>query len=258
MMASEAILIVSYGTSYAEPGEKALGQIEKDIRSAFPDVPVYHAWTSERIRRAVLERDGRAVCSVREAMKQMQLDGVRKLTVQPTYVIPGAENDRMQREVREFEACFEQITFGQPLLTDGSEGKRVILALIQEIQPKKNDALVFVGHGTKHASNAVYAELERQLFEAGYQRLFFTTLKEDSDSFLFGSLHALKPQRVILIPLLMVSGNHAETDLFGADAFSFKSRLEREGFLVAGQKKGLGEYASVRKIILENLKAAMK
>ena len=163
-MAKKAILVVSFGTSVNATREKTIDRIEADIQKAMPDRAFYRAWTSGMIIRKIEKRDDVHINTVEEAMEQMLLDGITDVIVQPTHVIRGIEYDQLKEAVLERRSQFEQVRIGTPLLTTSEDTDEVLQAVMAEIGTiEKEEAVVFMGHGTPHNSNSVYTELDQRL-----------------------------------------------------------------------------------------------
>ena len=256
----KAILVVSFGTSVNETREKTIDCIEADIREANPDASIYRAWTSKMIIRKLKERDGVTIHTVKEAMEAMIQDGIRELIVQPTHIINGIENDLMKEDVLARKEAFEKIVFGDPLLTTTEDNVAVLQAVMSEFPALAEDeALVFMGHGTTHYANTVYAALDYTFKDLGYTRTFLGTVEAyPSMESLKKQLRALALKKVILAPFMVVAGDHANNDMSGEDEDSWKSQFEAEGYQVSCVLKGLGEYPSVRKIYVAHTEAAKK
>lgn len=253
-----AILVVSFGTSYVETRKKTIEQIEADIQAAYPQYPVYRAWTSGMIRRKLLARDGLKIMDVREAMEQMKADGVCEVIVQPTHMLNGIENDLMTENVMAYREQFEKIVIGAPLLTSQEDYTCIIRAVAEELKPSSGEVLVLMGHGTPHFSNSAYAALDYQFKDMGYPNIFMGTVEAyPSMESLLKMIRPLEPKRIVLAPFMIVAGDHANNDLSGEDEDSWKSQFEAAGFEVTCILKGLGEYENVRRLILEHVKAAV-
>lgn len=254
-----AILAVSFGTSYEETRKKTIDRIEQDMREAYPDYTLYRAWTSGMIRRKILKRDGIHICDVREAMEQMEADGITEVIVQPTHVINGKENDRMTEDVLAYKERFGNIVIGDPLLTSQEDSDRVVQAVIDAFCPAKEEALVFMGHGTEHYANSIYAALDYQFKDMGYKNIFMGTVEAyPAFDSLIKQVKAVSPRKVTLAPFMIVAGDHAVNDLSGDDEDSWKSRFEHAGFDVSCVLKGLGEYSEIRKIFLDHIAASIQ
>lgn len=254
-----AILAVSFGTSYDDTRKKTIDRIEQDIREAYPAWAVYRAWTSGMIRRKIMKRDGIYIPDVREAMEQMERDGIREVIVQPTHVINGIENDLMTEEVLAFEGRFAHIVTGAPLLTSQEDNDRVVKAVADELHPAADEALVLMGHGTEHYANAVYAALDYQFKDTGYKNIFMGTVEAyPSFDSLLRRVREAALRRVTLAPFMIVAGDHAANDLSGAEEGSWKSRFENAGFEVDCVLKGLGEYPGIRQVFLDHIAASIR
>lgn len=256
----KAVLVVSFGTSHADTREKTITVMERQIAEAFPDCKMYRAWTSGMIIDRLKKRDGYVVDTVEEAMNRMLADGVTQVTVQPTHIVNGIENDRMKRDVLVYGERFEQIRFGTPLLTEEVDSERVVSGIMEEFPGLESDtALIFMGHGTTHYANAIYAALDYKFKDMGYSNVFVGTVEA------YPSMETLKKlvkeggyRRVILTPFMIVAGEHAKHDMASDDPESWKCQFEAEGLFVSCVVKGLGEYEAIRRIFLEHAKAAAK
>ncbi len=259
MGTGKGVLVVSFGTSYEETRRKTIDRIEERIAAGFPQYAVYRAWTSGMIRRKVLKRDGLRILDVKEALMQMHDDGITEAIVQPTHVLNGIENEQMTQEVLACREWFRHIVIGAPLLTSQRDCDRIVQVVAGELHPAEDEALVLMGHGTEHYSNAIYAALDYRFHDAGYPNIFVGTveayppfesvLKRVRDSGL---------KRVVLAPFMIVAGDHASNDLSGEGEDSWKSRFEREGFEVRCVPKGLGEYEGVRDMFVSHVREKVR
>lgn len=260
MGASEktAILVVSFGTSYEETRKKTIEQIEKDLHNAYPEYPLYRAWTSPRIRAKLLKRDGIHIMDIDEAMLQIREDGFRNVVVQPTYVITGFESDAMKQKVMAFEKDFESIIICDSLMVTSQDKKEVCQAMAREYHPRSDEVLLFMGHGTEHVANELYPEMDQLFKHFGYSNIHMGTVEGDFsiESFL-DELEELHPDHVHLAPFMIVAGDHATNDMSGEDDDSWKSILEKEGYSVTCTLKGLGEIQAVRDIFIRHTKAGL-
>lgn len=252
------ILVVSFGTSYPETCRKTIQKIEEEIREAYPEYAVYRAWTSGMIRRKVLKRDGIRIFGVEEALEQMRADGVEEVVVQPTHVINGIENEEMIKMVMKYEKQFRKIAVGTPLLTTQKDNEDVINAVLEELKPGDNELLVFMGHGTEHHSNAVYAALNYRMRDMGYENVCIATVEAyPSIEQVVKEAGKKAKKKVRLAPFMLVAGDHATNDLAGDDEDSWKSILKKEGYEVVCTLKGLGEYPGIRSIYMKHLQEAI-
>ncbi len=254
-----AVLAVSFGTSHADTCEKTIGAIEEEIRRAYPQYPVYRAWTSGMIRRKLEKRDGIHIFSVSEAMEQMKRDGIREVLVQPTHVLNGIENTRMEQEIETAGQLFDRIVVSSPLLTTGEDMEQVVQALIEEWRLDEDEMLVYMGHGTDHHSNAVYGALNDLLADRGCRNMIIGTVEASpSVGDIVDAVKKTDMRRIVLAPFMIVAGDHANNDLAGDEEDSWKSIFEKEGYEVRCELKGLGEYESIRRIFLRHLNEALQ
>lgn len=254
----KAILVVSFGTSFSETRAKTIDRIEADFAEAFPDYRVYRAWTSKIIISKLLRRDGIRIPAVKDAMEQMCADGITHVIVQPTHLVNGIENERMKEDVLLYKEDFTSLVFGNPLLMTREDQKQALQAVMGEFPNlKAEDALVFMGHGTTHYVNSVYAALDCMFKELGYPHTFLGTVEAyPSLDTLLKKTAEIHPKKVILAPFMFVAGDHAVHDMSGEDKNSWRSRFEAAGFTVECIIKGLGEYSGIRKLYFAHTKAA--
>lgn len=256
----KAVLVVSFGTTFHETREKTIDKIEEEIRANYPDYAFYRAWTSKMIIRKLMERDQIKINTVEEAMAQMEQDGITELIVQPTHILNGIENDLMTEDVNRHREHFSKIMFSAPLLTSTEDCKMVIEALMEELGPvDPQEALVFMGHGTTHHTNTVYAALDYMFKDMGYPNVFMGTVEAypEIDS-LLKLVKQSGAKKVRLAPFMIVAGDHATNDLLGEEEDSWKSIFAGQGYEVTGQLKGLGEYPRIRAIFLKHMKECLE
>lgn len=253
----KAILAVSFGTSHNDTREVTIDAIEKDMKDAFPDYALYRAWTSKMIIRKLKSRDHVHIHTVKEAMEQMRADGITDVLVQPTHVINGIENDLMKEDALSHRDDFHSISFGDPLLTSEQDSLDVIQAVVDEFPDlDPEDALVFMGHGTTHYANSIYAALDYTFKDRGFKNIFLGTVEAyPSMETLMKMVKEYNPRKVILAPFMIVAGDHAKNDMAGDDPESWYNQFKAAGFDTEARFKGLGEYTGIRKILVEHLRA---
>ena len=251
-----AILVISFGTSYEETRKKTIEQIEADLHHAFPEYPLYRAWTSPRIRAKLQKRDGIHIMDIDEAMTQLKADGIRNVIVQPTYVITGFESDAMKEKVLSHKEDFDSVIICDSLMISKQDKEEVCQAMIREYHPESDEILLFMGHGTEHIANELYPEMEQLFKDFGHSNIHMGTVEGDFciESFL-DELKKLHPDHVHLAPFMIVAGDHATNDMSGEDSDSWKSILEKEGYSVTCTLKGLGEIQAIRDIFIRHTKA---
>lgn len=256
----KAILVVSFGTSFHRTREKTIDKIEEEIAQAYPEYRIYRAWTSKMIIAKLKRRDGIIVPTVTEAVETMLTDGIRELVVQPTHIINGIENDLMKEEIQRCADRFEQVVFGDPLLTSTQDNEDTIRAVMEEFSDlSEKEALVFMGHGTTHYANAIYAALDYTFKDLGYSHVFLGTVEAyPSLETLIRQVHSFEPKKVILAPFMVVAGDHAIHDMSSEDEDSWRSQFEQAGFSVECVMKGLGEYPEIRRIYVDHIARALR
>lgn len=259
-MNQKAILLVSFGTSYLDSKEKTIDKILTDVTEAFPDYRIYQAWTSKMILQILRERDNLYIPTLEEAMAEILNDGIDRLTVQPTHLINGLENEVMIKTIRDHAPAHMQISFGAPLLSTTGDHRAALEAVLAELNPLNGEeALVFMGHGTSHYTNSVYAALDYMLKEMGHSNIFMGTVEAYPDlNVLIRQIEKTPARRVHLFPFMLVAGDHANNDMAGDGKDSWKSLFEAAGYEVACHLKGLGEYPGIRRLYLEHLREAVK
>lgn len=259
MKEKKAILVVSFGTSHADTREKTIGAIERDIAEAYPQYAVRRAFTSGMILKVLSRRDGIHVDTVSQALARLVADGIEEVHIQPTHVINGEEFDDMVADVAGYEDRFAKTTIGAPLLTSTEDYRRVAEAVIEQVPDLgERDALVLMGHGTVHHVNAVYPALDYHFKEKGYTNVFVGTVEGYPDiEVVRKAVEAFAPDRVLLLPLMVVAGDHAVNDMAGEEEDSWKSVFTEDGYATSCILKGLGEFPSIRQIYLDHLAEAI-
>ena len=253
------ILMVSFGTSYNDSRDKTIGAIEEAVQEANPEYDVRRAFTSQIIIDKLKERDGLVIDNVDEAFARLEADGVQDLTVQPTHVMSGYEYDDLMEVVRANADKFDSVKVGSPLLTTDEDYTNVISAITAATSEYDDGetAIVFMGHGTEHSSNAAYAKLQSMLADAGKKNYCIGTVEAEpsiDDVVKFAKDGGYK--RVVLEPLMVVAGDHANNDMAGDEEDSWKTILTNEGFEVVPLLRGLGEIEAVRALYVDHVKNA--
>ncbi|MCI8982698.1 MAG: sirohydrochlorin cobaltochelatase [Hungatella sp.] len=256
-----AILVVSFGTSYNESRKLTIEAVERDVALAFPECQVSRAFTSPTIIKLLRDRDGIVVDNVAQALDRAAAAGIRNLVVQPTHLMDGFEYHGVVRQVEEHRELFDQITVGRPLLSGKEDFTAVARAVIDDTRKYSDgqSAMVFMGHGTEARSNQVYEKLQKTFGEEGSRHCYIGTVEAKPG--IEDVAAALKKKgiyrKVVLSPLMLVAGDHANNDMAGDGKDSWKTVLVREGYETECRIRGLGELKAVRKIYVDHAEEAL-
>lgn len=255
------ILVVSFGTSYSNSRHVTIGAIEDAIREAYPDYQVRRAFTAQIIIDKLKKEENIEIDNVKQALDRAVANGVKTLVVQPTHLMNGLEYNDLKKELDKYKDKFDKIALGKPLLTSDEDFKQVIAAITNDTKEYLDGetAICFMGHGTEADSNKVYATLQEKLKAAGYNDYFVGTVeaKPSVDDLIAQVKESVKYKRVILQPLMVVAGDHANNDMAGDGEDSWVSKFKAAGFEVKPVLRGLGQNYDIQKIYLEHLKAAI-
>ena len=255
------ILMVSFGTSYNDSREITIGAIEEDVQAAYADWEVRRAFTAQTVIDILDKRDGLKIDNVVEAMERLVADGVKKVVIQPTHIMNGYEYDDVMAEIAPYADRFEAFAVGAPLLTHEQDYEKVIAALLanHEHAGSTDVALVYMGHGTEHFANAAYSQLENMMHADGYENAFVGTVEgfPALDNVL-AKIAAYGAQKVVLAPLMVVAGDHANNDMAGDEADSWKTAFTAAGYEVECVLEGLGQNSAVRALYVEHVQDAIE
>lgn len=255
------ILAVSFGSSYNETRDVTIGAVEEALQAAYPDYEVRRAFTAQTVIDILEEREGLEIDNVTEAMNRLVDDGVTEVVIQPTHVMPGAEYDDVMKEIADFEGQFESFKVGDPLLTDDADYDALIACLAEETADYNADgtAIVFMGHGTHHEANSTYATLQQKLIDAGYDNYYIGTVEAaPSLDDVMALVQASDANKVVLLPLMIVAGDHATNDMAGDEEDSWKTAFQNAGYEVECVLEGLGQYEGVQSLLVEHAGEAIQ
>ncbi len=277
------LLVVSFGTSFNDSRAEDIGGIEKALAKAYPDWAVRRAFTAQIIINHVNARDGEKIDNMEQAMQRAVDNGVKNLVIQPTHLMHGAEYDELMETVDSYKDKFESVAVAEPLLGEVGKDASVInkdkeavakaitaeavkTAGFDSLDAAKEDgtAFVFMGHGTSHTANVTYNQMQTQMEKLGYENVFIGTVEgEPEETELSNVIENVKKngyKKVILRPLMVVAGDHANNDMAGDEEDSWKSGFEADGSFdsVDCQIAGLGGIADVQKIYVEHAGAVIK
>ena len=249
------LLVVSFGTSFNDSRRLTIGAIETALKEAYPEWSVRRGFTSQIIIDHVKDRDGEIIDNVTEALDRAIANGVKVLVVQPTHLMAGFEYTDLKNELAEYADAFEQVVLSEPLLVSDEDFAAVaeaIAAATAEYDDGKT-AICFMGHGTEAESNGVYAKMQGVLTDAGYENYFIGTVEaEPSVEDVLKAVQAGTYRKVVLRPLMIVAGDHANNDMAGDEEDSWKSVFEAAGYEVSCVVEGLGQLEAIRNIIVSH------
>ena len=253
------LLAVSFGTSYNDSRRLTIGAVEEAMEEAFPDYSVRRAFTSQIIIDHIKSRDGVAIDNVREALDRAADNGVKNLVIQPTHLMNGLEYTDLVNEAAEYADAFEKIAVGEPLLTS-EEDFQAVMKAVTDATAEYDDgetAICLMGHGTEAESNQVYARMQETLANAGFDNYFVGTVEaEPALEDVLEAVQAGAYKRAVLMPLMVVAGDHANNDMAGDEEDSWKTAFENAGYEVVCLVKGLGELEAVQQLFVEHVQAA--
>lgn len=254
------LLVVSFGTSYNDSRRLTVGAIENAIENAFPDYSVRRGFTSQIIIDHVKKRDNVSIDNVTEALNRAVDNGVKTLVVQPTHLMNGLEYTDLVNELADNSDAFEQVAVGEPLLTSDDDFKAVISAITDATKEYDDGetAICFMGHGTEADSNAVYQKMQDMLKEEGFDNYYVGTVEATpSCEDVINQVKEGSYKKVVLEPLMIVAGDHANNDMAGDDDDSWKSQFEAAGYEVTCLVRGLGELEPIQQLFVQHAQAAV-
>ena len=271
------LLAVSFGTSYNDSRVEDIKGIEDALQEAYPDWSVRRAFTSQIIINHIQARDGECIDNMDQALERAVKNNVKNLIVQPTHLMHGAEYDELVKAVERYQDKFESVKVAEPLLGEvGSDAsainsdkeavakavtaQAVETAGYDSLDAAKEDgtAFVFMGHGTSHTAKVSYSQMQTQMQVLGYDNVFIGTVEgEPEETSCEAIIEAVKKagyKKVILRPLMVVAGDHANNDMAGEDEDSWKSLFENSGFFeqVDVQIAGLGGIEAIQQIYVDH------
>ncbi|MBQ6207758.1 MAG: sirohydrochlorin cobaltochelatase [Oscillospiraceae bacterium] len=254
------LLVVSFGTSYNETRRLSIGAIESALETAFPDWSVRRAFTSGMILKRLKERDGISMDNVSKALDRAAANGVKTLVVQPTHLMNGFEYQELADALASRADAFEAVSIGAPLLTSDDDFRRVAEA-VADATAEYDDgetAIVLMGHGTEADSNGVYEKMQGVFTEAGKAHYYVGTVEATpSLEDVLSAVRAGNYKNVVLLPLMIVAGDHATNDMAGDDDDSWKSVFESAGYEVTPILRGLGELDAIQALFAAHAQAAI-
>ena len=254
------LLVLSFGTSFNDSRRLTIGAIEDQLEKSFPDYSVRRGFTANIVIDHVAKRDGEKIDDIDASLKRVVDNGVKNLVVQPTHLMNGLEYEELKGDIAQYSDAFDKIAIGQPLLSSDDDFSRVENAIVDWTKDYDDGetAIVFMGHGTSADSNGVYQKMQDLLTKDGHTNYFVGTVEATPS--LDDVMAAVKKgnyKRVVLEPLMVVAGDHANNDMAGDDKDSWKSQFEAAGYQVECLLRGLGENETIRQIYVEHAQAAI-
>ena len=274
------LLVVSFGTSFNDSRVADIKSIEDALQEANPDWSVRRAFTAQIIINHIQARDGEKIDNMEQALERAVANGVKQLVVQPTHLMHGAEYDEMCAAIDKVRDQFDSVEIAEPMLGEvGNDAtvinadmeavaKAVVAAALEESGYESTAAAkdagvayVLMGHGTAHVAKVTYSQMATQMDKLGYENVFIGTVEGEPEATSCEAvIEAVKNAgytTVVLRPLMVVAGDHANNDMAGADDDSWKTMFEAAGFTVNGQISGLGRIADVQALYVAHTKAAI-
>lgn len=252
-MSKKAILVVSFGTSYHETMEKTIGFIEKKISEKYKEYDIFRAFTSSIIVKK-LKGEGFDINGVKDELNRILNLGYEECYIQPTHMIAGIEYEKVLREAEEFKDKFKVLKIGKPLFQTTNDLKKLVKILGENVEFNDGEAVVLMGHGSEHCVNTVYAALDYMFKDFGYENFFVGTVEAYPDlETVLKFVKAKKYKKAVLMPLLMVAGDHALNDMAGDEDDSWVNIFNSNGVEARAVVKGIGEYAQVAEMYIEHI-----
>lgn len=276
------ILVVSFGTSFNDSRVADIKGIEDALQEAYPDWSVRRAFTAQIIINHIQAREGACIDNVEQALERAAANGVKNLVIQPTHLMHGAEYDEVMETVDAYRDKFETVSVAEPLLgevgndaTVINEDKKAVAEIVtaeavkdagyDNIEAANEDktAFVFMGHGTHHTAMVTYAQMQTQMNELGYDNVFIGTVEGDeafSADAIIEKVAAVGYTKVVLRPLMVVAGDHANNDMAGTEEDSWYAMFTASGKFenVDTQIKGLGQIEAIQQIYVDHTGAVLK
>ena len=276
------LLVVSFGTSFNDSRAEDVKGIEDALAEAYPDWSVRRAFTAQIIINHVEARDDEVIDNMQQALDRAVENGVKNLVVQPTHLMHGAEYDEMTEAINDYKDKFESVAIAEPMLgevgddaTVINDDKKAVAQAITDTACKEagfdsmdaaaeaGTAFVFMGHGTSHTANITYDQMQTQMENLGFKNAFIGTVEgKPEDTACDKVIEKVKEagyKNVVLRPLMVVAGDHANNDMAGDDEDSWKSQFVASGNFdkVDCQIEGLGRVEAVEKLYVDHTKAAI-
>ncbi len=276
------ILVVSFGTSFNDSRAQDIKGIEDALQAAYPDWSVRRAFTAQIIINHVQARDDEHIDNVEQALQRAVDNGVQELIIQPTHLMHGAEYDELMETVEAYESQFASVKVAEPLLGEvgadanviNADKQAVAEAIVAEaiaeagytdLNAAAADGVAFVlmGHGTSHTAKVSYSQMQTQMDQLGYANVFIGTVEGEPESTscanVIDAVAAAGYTKVVLRPLMVVAGDHANNDMAGEDEDSWISMFDVSGNFeeLEAQISGLGRIDAIQQLYVAHTAAVM-
>ena len=271
------LLVVSFGTSFNESRATDVKGVEDALEAAYPDWAVRRAFTAQIIINHVQARDGEFIDNMDQALERAAANGVENLVIQPTHLMHGAEYDELSAAVDKYASSFKTVVIAEPLLGEVGSDATVINADKQAVAEAVTAeavkvagyasldeaeadgmAFVFMGHGTSHNAKVTYSQMQTQMNELGYDNVFIGTVEGEPEETaceeVIKAVSEAGYKKVVLRPLMVVAGDHANNDMAGEEEDSWVSmfKASKNFDSVECQIEGLGRIAAVQELYVQH------
>lgn len=260
MKNTKALVVVSFGSTFAETRKHDIGSIEQAIANAFPEYDQYRAFTSAIVRKRLLEQ-GITVSNLEETLELLQQQGYEEIILQPTHLLHGEEFEQKILSLQEkYSSCFKKMVIGKPLICDEADYKLVAEALASCFPVlNKNEGIVLMGHGSPRPNNKsfryTYVKLQ-EIFNTLKLPVLVGTVEDEDAPNLENVLAELQKRhytKVHMFPLMVVAGDHANNDMYGDEPDSWKTQIEALGITTEGHLNGIGRYKAIQNLYIRHI-----
>ena len=261
----KALVVASFGTTFPDTLKNDIEGIENALKKAFPDRDFYRVFTSNIVKKRIAERDGIVIDDLKTTLDKLAAQGYADVLVQTTLLTPAEEyNNKILPAIKEYQTnkTFQKLVIGKPLLTEDKDFNLVAKALTTQMPKNLNSdqSVVFMGHGSPHMHNVAYDKLQAAFDKLNIPAVIGVVEEDDHPNFedMQATIAKRKIKEVILMPLMVVAGDHANNDMAGDEDDSWKNLLSADGYKVSVVLGGLGRNSEIQKIYVAHAKQALK
>ena len=257
----KALVVVSFGTTFKESRQMDIEGVENALKAAFPDRDFKRAFTAKIVMQRMLENEGIKVDDLETVLTNLQKSGYKDVLIQCTHLTPGEEySKKVMTVVHDFKGKFDKISVGRPLLSDSKDYNLVAVALDAQLPALAADeVVVYMGHGSPNMHNPVYNILERSFATQGIPAVIGVVEETDHPNYedMLTHLKRTKAKKVLLMPLMLVCGDHANNDMVGEEEDSWLNLLKKEGYQVRFDLQGMGRNVAIQNIYVMHAMEAL-